>query len=219
VQAAYNEAHGIQPVTIVKGIRDINDRLRAVAEQRGAYEAAQGAREADLSAMSRSEIERLVAQMETEMRAAARELDFERAATLRDEVREIRLRVLDEDASVEVGRAAERAASAVGPGRGGRRRAGGGQGAGGGGDGKGAPGLHVTAVTVRTADEEAAGSGDGAPGSAFGQEGTASDWFPGIRDEHDEEGGWQAKWLDRPTWDHRVTPNVVRRKGQRPRRG
>ncbi len=219
VQAAYNEAHGIQPVTIVKGIRDINDRLRAVAEQRGAYEAAQGAREADLSAMSRSEIERLVAQMETEMRAAARELDFERAATLRDEVREIRLRVLDEDASVEVGRAAERAASSAGPGRGGRRRAGGRQGGGAGDHGEGAPVLHVTAVTVRAADEEAGGSGDGAPGSAPGQEGTASDWFPGIRDEHDEEGGWQAKWLDRPTWDHRVTPNVVRRKGQRPRRG
>ena len=48
--------------------------------------------------------------------------------------------------------------------------------------------------------------------------GTAADWLPGIRDEHDDEGGWQAAWLDRPTWDRRVTPNVIRRTGTRPRR-
>ena len=77
----------------------------------------------------------------------------------------------------------------------------------------------MTAVTVLAATDDAAGSGEGATGPMSGQEGTASDWLPGIRDEHDEEAGWQAKWLDRPTWDHRVTPNVVRRKGQRPRRG
>ncbi len=44
------------------------------------------------------------------MRAAARELEFERAAALRDEIQQIRLRVLEQDASVTVGRAAENAA-------------------------------------------------------------------------------------------------------------
>ena len=44
--------------------------------------------------------------------------------------------------------------------------------------------------------------------------------FPGIRDEHEDDGGWQARWLERPTWDMRVTPNIRRRTGQRPgRRG
>jgi hypothetical protein len=64
------------------------------------------------------------------------------------------------------------------------------------------------------ADEEPAASLDGEPGS----DGTASDWLPGIRDEHDDEGGWQARWLDRPTWDRTVTPNIRRRTGQRPAR-
>jgi hypothetical protein len=47
---------------------------------------------------------------------------------------------------------------------------------------------------------------------------TASDWLPGIRDEHDDDGGWQARWLDRPTWDRTVTPNVIKRTGTRPPR-
>src|SRR5687767_15196639 len=45
VQEAYNTEHGIVPQTIIKGIRDINDRLRAVAEATGAYEAEGRARE------------------------------------------------------------------------------------------------------------------------------------------------------------------------------
>ena len=100
IQEEYNDEHGIVPQTIIKGIRDINDRLRAVAEATGAYGRGQ-ARE--LSDMSKQEIAKLVAQLETDMKAAARELDFERAAALRDEIRDIRLRVLEEDASVVVG--------------------------------------------------------------------------------------------------------------------
>ena len=88
------------PQTIIKGVRDINDRLRAVAEASGAYEA--GGRARELSQMSRDEIGKLVGQMEAEMRAAARELEFERAAALRDEIQQVRLRVLEEDASVVV---------------------------------------------------------------------------------------------------------------------
>ena len=70
-------------------------------------------------------------------------------------------------------------------------------------------GLEVTAVRVLEAGEE--------PGT---EEGTASDWLPGLRDEHDDDGagGWQARWLERPTWDHTVTPNVRHRTGRR-RRG
>ena len=89
--------------------------------------------------------------------------------------------------------------------------------------------MRVASVEVLPAGEEPAlaigGPGEVGPGSeglagheTAIDEGTASDWLPGIRDEHDDEGGWQAKWLDRQAWDHRVTPNIIRRTGQRPRR-
>ena len=56
------------------------------------------------------------------------------------------------------------------------------------------------------------------PGDEGPTEGTASDWLPGIKDEHDDGTGWQAQWLDRPTWDRTVTPNIRRRQGTRPPR-
>jgi hypothetical protein len=74
-------------------------------------------------------------------------------------------------------------------------------------------GLEVTSVTVLEAGEEPAGE-DVGENTEFG---TASDWLPGIRDEHEgDDAGWMARWLDRPTWDTRVTPNVVKRTGERP---
>ncbi len=112
IQLAYNAERGIEPTTIVKGVRDLNDRLRAVAEAPGAYVEAGDGRQ--LSDMSREQVERLVARMEAEMRSAARELEFEKAAALRDEIRQVRLRVLDEDVSVQVQRAADQAAALAG---------------------------------------------------------------------------------------------------------
>jgi excinuclease ABC subunit B len=220
VQERYNTEHGIEPVTIVKGIRDINDRLRAVAEAHGTYKTGPG-QERALSELAKNEVEKLVAKMEAEMRQAARDLEFERAAALRDEIQEIRLRVLDEDASAAVARAAERAArtpatpagSRPAPARSGRlikpvRQAGQrGRGVGGDGEGPNATELEVTEVRVLPAGEE--------PGDDLAAASTASGWLPGIRDEH-EDDGWAAKWLERPTWDHTVTPNVIKRTGQRP---
>jgi superfamily II DNA/RNA helicase len=226
-QQKYNAEHGIVPQTIIKGIRDINDRLRAVAEATGAYASEGRARE--LSEMSREQIGKMVAQLEAEMRQAAKELEFERAASLRDEIQSIRHRVLEEDASATVARAAEKAATqdaaTTSPSRAastakpteraaamksGQRR---GQRAIAAGE---VPGLEVTSVTVLPADEEPAASLDGEPGS---DEGTAADWLPGIKDEHEgDDAGWMARWLDRNTWDVRVTPNVIKRTGERPSR-
>ena len=223
VQERHNRDYGIEPVTIVKGIRDINDRLRAVAEAHGAYgEGNAPGHERDLSEMAKDQVEKLVSQMEAEMRQAARDLEFERAAALRDEVQEIRLRVLEEDASAVVARAAEKAGKArptgqmpphQAPARSGRtikpvrqaaRR---GRGAGESAE-SAAAALDVTEVRVvatTESDEDATAA-------------TASDWLPGIRDEH-EDDGWTVKWLDRPTWDHTVTPNVIKRTGTRPSGG
>jgi excinuclease ABC subunit B len=208
IQERHNAEKGITPITIVKEIHDINDRLRVAAEVSAPYGAGGGR---DLAGASKVQVEQLVTRLEAEMRSAARELEFERAAALRDEIQQIRLRVLEEDASVIVGRAAEAAGrrSAAAPAPRGRPGARGGR--------PGAPAetaamsaLEVTEVTVVPAGEE--------PGIV---EGTAADWLPGLRDEHEDEGGagWQARWLDRPTWDRTVTPNVKRRTGRRgPRR-
>jgi hypothetical protein len=232
VQERYNTEHGIEPVTIVKGIRDINDRLRAVAEAHGTYKTAPG-QERAFTELAKGQVEKLVGQMEAEMRQAARNLEFERAAALRDEIQEIRLRVLEEDESAAIGRAAERAAknrpagevgARVAPARAARtikpvRQAARGAGrrgrgvAGSDGEGPGGPDLEVTEVRVLPAGEE---PGDEAAATeAEGAAATASDWLPGIRDEH-EDDGWAAKWIERPTWDHTVTPNVIKRTGTRP---
>ncbi len=230
IQERHNAAHGITPLTIIKEIHDINDRLRVAAEVNAPY-GSEG-RGRDLAGASRAQVEQLVARLETEMRAAARELEFERAAAMRDEIQQIRLRVLEEDESVIVGRAAEEAGRAGGAAAGRRsaatpagraadpraagqastptRRAGRGGRPGSRAAADDASTFEVTEVTVVPAGEE--------PAIA---EGTASDWLPGLRDEHDDEdsAGWQARWLDRPTWDHTVTPNVRRRTGRRsPRR-
>jgi hypothetical protein len=79
------------------------------------------------------------------------------------------------------------------------------------------PAFEVTSVEVLPAEEEPSETLDGVPAAI--DENTAADWLPGIRDEHDDDPGWQARWLDRPTWDRTVTPNVRRRTGTRsPRR-
>jgi excinuclease ABC subunit B len=219
VQSAYNVEKGIEPTTIVKGIHDLNQRLRAVAESTIVYTSErEGGRPFDET--DRVKVEALVARMEAEMRGAAKELEFERAAALRDEIQQVRLRVLEQDASITVARAAERAAADAGGGAttgltGAADRARGRRAA----EVAASAGtlLEVTSVTVLPAEEEPAASLDGEPGTGDG-EGTASDWLPGIRDEHDFETGWQARWLDRPTWDRAVTPNIRKRTGQRPAR-
>ncbi|HET7830751.1 MAG TPA: helicase-related protein, partial [Candidatus Limnocylindrales bacterium] len=214
VQERYNAEHGIEPTTIIKGIHDINDRLRAVAESTVVYSSER--RAADLAAADKAEVEKLVARMEAEMKAAAKQLEFERAAAIRDEIQQIRLRVLEQDASVVVARAAERAAKdAALPAkeRAARHRPG--------ALDADAPALEVTEVTVLGSDEPVAATLDGVPPPADEDPwGVAAELFPGIRDEHDDEDGqgWQARWLDRPTWDVTVTPNVRRRTGQRPTR-
>jgi excinuclease ABC subunit B len=205
VQVAYNLERGIEPTTIVKGIHDINERLRAVADRTVVYTSEREELTGRaLTLENTAAIEKLVARMEAEMKAAAKQLEFERAAALRDEIQQIRLRVLEQDQSLIVGKAAERAGRASGPGNDGRGRRGVAEPTG--------PAFEVTSVTVLPAEEEPADTLDGVPAI---DDGTAADWLPGIRDEHDDDPGWQARWLDRPTWDRTVTPNVRKRTGTR----
>jgi excinuclease ABC subunit B len=82
IQQAYNEQHGITPEGIRKAIRDINDNLRRVAETRVEYKVASG--------IPRDELARLIKELEAQMRAAAKNLEFEKAALLRDQIVDLR---------------------------------------------------------------------------------------------------------------------------------
>jgi excinuclease ABC subunit B len=83
IQEAYNREHGITPQGIKKAIRDIAEQVDAVAERHSANEA-------DTPARSKEEIVRLIKDLEIQMKAAAKQLDFEKAALLRDRVIDLR---------------------------------------------------------------------------------------------------------------------------------
>jgi excinuclease ABC subunit B len=83
IQMQYNERHGIEPEGIVKAIRDITDGLRSkVADEKMPYNAA--------GQLPKDELMRMVNELEKQMKAAAKALEFEKAAGLRDQVIELR---------------------------------------------------------------------------------------------------------------------------------
>ncbi len=88
IQLAWNTEHGIEPTSIVKAIRDIGMRLREVADVEGAYEGV--GRPVAGGGLPKDELTRLVADLERQMKQAARDLEFEKAAALRDQVVELR---------------------------------------------------------------------------------------------------------------------------------
>ena len=85
IQLAYNERMGITPVSIQKAIKDITQDLpdEQVAEDRPDYDVRRGG--------SLQEVIALIQELEEEMYRVAQELNFERAAQLRDEIKEIRI--------------------------------------------------------------------------------------------------------------------------------
>ena len=88
VQLAYNTEHGIDPQTVVKAIRDVGMRLRQVAEVEGVYE--KGGRAIAAGELPKDELMRLIKDLELQMKTAAKELAFEKAAALRDEIVDLR---------------------------------------------------------------------------------------------------------------------------------
>jgi excinuclease ABC subunit B len=81
IQETYNKEHGITPQGIRKAIRDITERVQAVAETRTPYVAAP---------LNKEDVARLIKELESQMKAAARNLEFEKAALLRDRIFELR---------------------------------------------------------------------------------------------------------------------------------
>ena len=87
IQEAYNIEHGITPEGIKKSIKDITDQLRAVTEEK------EPALTFD-KAISKEEITRLIKSLESQMKAAAKNLEFEKAALLRDQIIELRQSIM-----------------------------------------------------------------------------------------------------------------------------
>jgi excinuclease ABC subunit B len=85
IQLEYNEVNGITAIGITKAIRDLSDSVRSVAEERQEYAVG--------SDIPRDELARIVKDLEGQMKNAARNLEFERAAALRDQVVEMRRRL------------------------------------------------------------------------------------------------------------------------------
>jgi excinuclease ABC subunit B len=85
IQLEYNEVNGITAIGITKAIRDLSDSVRSVAEERQEYAVG--------SDIPRDELARIVKDLEGQMKDAARNLEFERAAALRDQVVEMRRRL------------------------------------------------------------------------------------------------------------------------------
>ena len=99
-QVKYNTEHGIVPVSIHKAIRDITDSLsveardnaRTLGESRAEYRTGKQAAAAD-----REEVKKVIAELEKQMKEAAKNLEFEKAAAIRDEMYELKGILADDD--------------------------------------------------------------------------------------------------------------------------
>lgn len=90
LQQAYNEANGITPTTIQKAVRDLISISKTIAKEEQRFEK-------DPESMSKSELEKLIKDVEKQMKRAAADLNFEAAAELRDRMVELKVRLRDFD--------------------------------------------------------------------------------------------------------------------------
>jgi excinuclease ABC subunit B len=82
IQLAYNRERGITPSSIVKEVYDLTESLHAVAESGAAYEVE--------TEIPKDEAYHIIENLESQMKAAAQNLEFEKAALLRDQILELR---------------------------------------------------------------------------------------------------------------------------------
>lgn len=97
-QSDYNEKHGIKPYTIIKAVHDITEQLSVTpsmaGEGKGTYRAGKQS-----PTIPEKEIKRLINELEVQMRQAAKDLEFEQAAVLRDQIMDLR-KLLAEESNV-----------------------------------------------------------------------------------------------------------------------
>ena len=83
IQGDHNKQHGIEPMSIQKEVHDITESIKAIAESRTRYDVVR-------KEMSRSDMFKVVKDLEVQMKESARGLQFEKAAQFRDEIFELR---------------------------------------------------------------------------------------------------------------------------------
>jgi excinuclease ABC subunit B len=95
-QVKYNEEHGIIPISIHKAIHDLTEEMsvKAVGDAKGEY------RVKSAGGLPRNELQKIIGDLEQQMKDAAKNLEFEKAAALRDEMYELRA-LLAEDESLK----------------------------------------------------------------------------------------------------------------------
>ena len=90
-QVAYNKQHGIDPTSIRKKVSDILQAAGLAAEAPTPYKTGRKKRASrDITGVPREELPRLIQAIEEEMHEAAKELRFEYAARLRDEINDLK---------------------------------------------------------------------------------------------------------------------------------
>ena len=99
LQQRFNTENGITPEGIQKAVRDITAQIRDVAEPKATYQTRR--------TLSKDDLARVVKELESEMRGAAKRLEFEKAAALRDEMVEMKKLLASQDV-VERGERGER---------------------------------------------------------------------------------------------------------------
>lgn len=87
IQEAYNKEHGITPETIKKAVRDVIEVTTKVQAELEEF------KEVDLLTLTKKELAEYAGKLEKEMRAAAKDLEFERAAILRDKLLEVKAKL------------------------------------------------------------------------------------------------------------------------------
>ncbi|MEO6893292.1 MAG: excinuclease ABC subunit UvrB [Ktedonobacteraceae bacterium] len=94
LQVSFNESHNITPRGIKKDVKSLSERIKAMSGNSG--EAADGKAVAvALAGIPREDALRLIKDLESQMRGAAKQLDFEKAAQLRDQIIEIRRSMIE----------------------------------------------------------------------------------------------------------------------------
>jgi excinuclease ABC subunit B len=88
IQEEFNRDHGVEPEGIRKAIRDITDRVKQVAEESPAYVT---------GPIPKDEVARLIKDFERQMKEAAKNLEFEKAALLRDRIVELRRELVGDE--------------------------------------------------------------------------------------------------------------------------
>jgi excinuclease ABC subunit B len=97
VQHQYNLDHNIIPQSIIKQIRDLTDRVRAMAED----QMGEAGEPVDITNLPLEDIQKMVKELEKAMKAAAQALEFEKAAALRDQLTELRGILVDKQVEAE----------------------------------------------------------------------------------------------------------------------